>query len=78
MFDKTIEIIQEALKEAIDTKAGMKYLTEKVQDVVGELKDHDARIRTLEATRELHLEQVKSAFWEAQSRLQISPKTPEE
>lgn len=74
-LDKTIAIIQEALKEAIDTKAGMQYLREKVTDVAGQLKDHETRISTLESTRDLHFEKVKSAFWEAQSRLQLPPKS---
>jgi hypothetical protein len=78
VLDKTNRIIQEALKEAIDTKAGMQYLREKVTAVATQLKDHETRISTLESTRDLHFEKVKSAFWEAQSQLRLPQETKSE
>ena len=74
MFDKTIELIKEALDKAIEIRSTMMYLREKMEDVVTQVKDHDGRILALEKTRDLHFEQVKSAFWEAQSRLQLPAK----
>lgn len=75
-MDKIIDTIREALREAIDAKAGMQYLKMKMRDVVVQIKDHEKRITNLEATRELHFEKVKSAFLEAQSRLQIPHARP--
>lgn len=74
MFDKTIEIAKETLEKAIDIASDVKVTEKLVNDISTQVKDHEKRITHLEATRDLHFEKVKSAFWEAQSRLQLPGK----
>ena len=74
MLDKTIQAAKETLEKAIDIASDIKVTERRVTDLNAQVKDHEKRITNLEATRGLHFEKVKSAFWEAQSRLQLPAK----
>ena len=75
MFEHTVQIAKEILEKATAVAADMKFTEKLVNDISSQVKDHERRITNLEATRDLHFEKVKAAFWEAQSRLQLPVKS---